>query len=201
MIKRIAVLVSLVVVLSVAAVPAYAQTTTPTPNQGLFSKVTHFFGNLFHHGNGEQTQATEGTMQPGEPNPSMSPMPSGMPDMQQMQQHRLSLLVKQGKITQAQADAILAELLKVQNELKTWAASQGINPMYVFGGMEPGMSGENTMMRQRGQDGQNSGQNWGQGQGGQTQGQGQMHPMMRPNGQNQQEGQFGGQQHTQPNQY
>lgn len=64
----------------------------------------------------------------------MYPHPSGQPNFQLMQEYRLTALVQAGKITQAQKEAILAELSKVQTELKTWAASQGIDESYVIGG-------------------------------------------------------------------
>jgi len=128
---------SILIAVFATAVPVYAQTvTTPVSpvNQGFFGAVESFFGGLFHH----QDEIMQGPKQGfqsqnitlGQPMPN----PSGMPDYQSMQQRRLSFLVQQGKITQAQADAILTELMNVQTELKNWADSQGINESYVLGG-------------------------------------------------------------------
>jgi len=130
----------LVTVLATAA-PVYAQTVTPPTSQvnpGFLGAIEGFFGGLFHSQNGttqNQTFQNQADITPGQPMPSgMMPRPSGIPDYQSMQQRRLSFLVQQGKITQAQADAILTELTNVQTELKNWADSQGINESYVLGG-------------------------------------------------------------------
>ena len=116
----------------------------------------------------------------------MQPNPSGMPDYTSMQQRRLSYLVQLGKITQAQEQAILAEQTSVQNELKTWAESQGINPEYVLGGPIGGF----------GQSEKQGGLQNNSDQSGQHQ---QFHPMT-PQGQSgsQQGGQYG--QHQQQGQ-
>ena len=83
-------------------------------------------------------------------------------NMQQRDKNRLDALVKAGKITAAQEQAILTEqaalktkynpdtmknltkdqrkqqMQNMQNDLNTWAKSQGIDPKYVFGGFGMG---------------------------------------------------------------
>jgi hypothetical protein len=193
------------------AIPAYAQTTVPTQttNQGFFGQIASFFGNMFNHQNGQngmmQGQGQGMPMQgvtPGQPAPSggVGPNPSGQPNFQSMQQYRLNKLVNEGKITQAQEQAILTELTTVQNELTTWAQSQGINPDYVLSGpmiVNSGPQGGNQstggqqsaqapvrmypMFHSKSQSGYGQGQQGGQGgqpggaQGGQ--------PPMQPQGQ------------------
>jgi hypothetical protein len=195
---------SAMVLMFAAAMPVYAQSTTPevnqaTPqvNQGFMGEIATFFNSFFHHqmganGANGQTQTQSGPNQPApsgqtSPSGSMQPTPSGMPDYTSMQQRRLSYLVQQGKITQAQETAIMTELTSVQTELKTWAQTQGINPDYVLGG-GGGFGG------QRGgfQTGMNQSQGTSGSQGGNPQYQ---HPMMQggqgPQGGNQQGGQNG----------
>jgi hypothetical protein len=123
------------------AMPVYAQSTTPQVNQGFFTAITTFIDGFFHHqpGANGQTQEQSGPNQPvptgqSAPSGSMQPTPSGMPDYTTMQQMRLSFLVSQGKITQAQEQEIMTELTSVQSQLTTWAQSAGINPAYVLGG-------------------------------------------------------------------
>src|SRR5258708_18901445 len=125
--KTIVATVALIAIF-VTTVPVYAQSPTPLPlaNPGFFGQIEGFFSGLFHRQKETGEQNQEGTPMQGvtpenAPSGMMQPNPSGQPNYSSMQQRRLSFLVQQGKITQAQADAILAELTKVQNELKTWA--------------------------------------------------------------------------------
>ena|SRR5215469_5121888 len=127
--------------------PVYAQSVSPSPvptaavaKPGFFGEIERFFSNLFHH----HTNSSMGSIQSTPNQPVVSGQapsgfvqkPSGTPDSLSMQQWRLERLVHAGKITQAQADAIIAELEKVQSELKSWADSQGIDESYVLGSME-----------------------------------------------------------------
>lgn len=168
------------------AIPVYAQTPEPiqTTNQGFFGEIANFFGTLFHRQNGQSgtsMQAQQGMpmqgVTPGQPIPSgaTGPHPSGQPNFQSMQQYRLTKLVDEGKITQTQEQEVLTELTTVQNELTTWAQSQGINPAYVLGGPMMGPISQ--------QNGTSSGVN----------DQGQMHPMFRYQGGYGQGSQQGGQ--------
>lgn len=177
--KMIAATTLLVAVLTTAA-PAYAQSPTPTGSPGFFGEIENFFNGFFQHkshsapmGQNQQegqNQSTPSGTAENSPSGVMQPNPSGMPDYSSMQQRRLAYLVQQGKITQAQSDAILAELQKVQTELKTWADSEGISEQYVLGGP----IGQMGQMRQS-QDVQQGGfQNSGTQQGDNQQ----FHPMM-----------------------
>ena len=133
------------VLIFATALPVYAQSTTPQANQGFMSEISNLLLSLFHHQTGTNGQTQTQSMpnmpvpsgQTGQtaPSGSMQPAPSGTAGSGylSMQQRRLSFLVQQGKITQAQEQAILTELTTVQNELTSWAQSQGINPDYVIG--------------------------------------------------------------------
>lgn len=175
--KKMIIASSALIFVLATAIPVYAQTPSPAfpqTNQGFFGEIASFFGNLFHHQNGQNgaMQGQQGMpmqgVTPGQPAPSgmMTPGPSGQPNFQSMQQFRLNRLVQEGKITQIQEQDILAELTTVQNQLKTWAQSEGINPEYVLGG--PMMMGTG---------GQPSTSNITNGQE-----QGQMHPMYQYRG-------------------
>lgn len=96
-------------------------------------------------------------------------------NMQQRQEDRLSQLVKDGKITDAQKKAILDELAALkskynkdnfknetsdqrkqqfqamQDEIKSWATSQGIDPSYVMPEFGMGMGWKGGGMRHHGQ--------------------------------------------------
>jgi len=152
--KKLLVVSSLLVLVFAIAVPVYAQTPSPTvpqDNQSFFGEIATFFGGLFHHQNGQnlnslQGQTQSGPMEGGEhitnapSGTAMMPRPSGQPSSMLIQQYRLALLVKEGKITQTQEQQILAELTSVQSQLESWAKANGIDPSYVIGGqiMETG---------------------------------------------------------------
>lgn len=193
--------ISVLVALFVIAVPVYAQSPIPSMppthqgNGGFLGEVESFFGNLFHHHNSNGGPSQDQTVQNQSVSPSadgpsgtMQSNSSGMPDSTSIQERRMSYLVQQGKITQAQADAILAELQKVQSELKTWADSEGISEQYVLGGPMGEMGQE--------QGGQQSFQNGSDQSGQNQQGQGMMHSQGGPGRQSG----FGGGQHGQPQQ-
>jgi len=171
---------SVLVIVFATALPAYAQTpapSVPTNNPGFLGEIASFFGNLFHHQNGQNGTMMQGRGQgmpmqgvtPGQPAPSgvAGPDPGGQPGFQSMQQYRLTRLVDEGKITQTQEQEILTELTTVQSQLTAWAQSEGINPSYVLGG--PMMMGSIQQ-----QNGTSSSVN--------SQGQGQMHPVFRYQG-------------------
>ena len=190
--KKMIIATSVLVAVFAITAPVYAQSTSPSlppshqpSNGGFFGEIANFFSGFFQHkshsaSGGQEQNQQQGPNQPapsvsgtGENAPSgMIQQPSGTPEFSSMQQRRLSYLVQQGKITQAQADAILAELQKVQTELKTWADSEGINEQYVLGGPMGGMG--------QGQSGQQGGfQNDSNQQGGGQQ----FRPMMQQSGQ------------------
>jgi len=169
MLKKIIFVLFVTLFIFTAVIPVDAQTVTPSVspvNQGFFGEIANFFSNFLHRQSGQagsQMQGQNGMpmqgVTPGQPVPSgMTPMPSGRPNYQTMQQYRLDQLVKEGKITQTQEQEILTELTTVQNQLKTWAQSEGIDPSYVMGG--PMMMGSASS-------------------NGNLQGQGQMHPMFQ----------------------
>lgn len=192
MTKHITLVLSVFVIVFSTVVPVYAQTPTPSTTQGFIGEIANFFGSLFHQGGQQvttmqyhgQNMPMQGVT-PGQPAPSgaYGPRPSGQPSQQMFEQMRLNRLVQQGSITQTQEQEIETELTSVQNQLKSWAQSEGINPEYVVGG---------PMMGAGPQQGQNVTGN---------QGQGQMHPMFhyKPGyGQNNQFQQNNGPQPTQP---
>lgn len=166
--KKIIVFSSVLVVVFAAAIPVYAQTPSPSipqTNQSFFGEIASFFGNIFHHQGGQdlnsgQGQSQSGPMEGGEqvsnaPSGTMNPRPSGQPTYQTMQQYRLSQLVKEGKITQTQEQEILTELTTVQNQLKSWAQTNGIDPSYVMGGpMMFGQGQQQGGIQPTGQQGQ-----------------------------------------------
>lgn len=135
--------VALVATTLSSALPVYAQDGN-SGGGGFFSGFGRFFSRMFNK-NSEQSNRngdTAGNM------PKMMPLPSGsfqpMPkppfdmkegspsgDPMKMEDGRLLGLVKAGKITEAQRQAILAELKKLHEELLSWAKEQGIDPMYV----------------------------------------------------------------------
>lgn len=161
MVKKMAIFVSMSALVLAMVVPTYAQTPGNSGHQGFFSGIASFFNGLFHHQNGSMMQGgpyPSGVVPSGRPLPSgmMYPNPSGQPSLMMMQEARLSGLVQAGKITEAQKTAIIAELQKVQDELKAWAQSQGISEAYVVGGGLGGGQGQEMMMQQ--QQGQQSGQ-------------------------------------------
>jgi hypothetical protein len=174
--KTIAVTATLIAVF-VTAVPSYAQSVDPSlppshpstsENGGFFGQIENFFGNIFHHHdqNGASDRNQEQGFQdqnvtPGVNAPSGTMQPNqngnGSSDYFSMQQNRVNRLVQQGLITQAQGSAIIAELQKVQTELKDWAAAEGINESYVIGSGQGMGMGEGNLQQQSGsnQSGQN----------------------------------------------
>jgi len=181
--KKMIMISSIFVLVFATALPVYAQDVSPTPavQQGFFGEIANFFGNFFHAKSRGSIQTQEQGLQnqsvtPGQAAPSgmMNPSVSGQPDYLSMQQRRLTILVQQGKITQAQSDAILAELTRVQSELKAWAQSQGINESYVLSGplglgIGQGMQ-RNGGEQGQGQQGNNGGQSFQQNDGQSQQG-------------------------------
>lgn len=155
-IKKIVVLSALALVVTVGLVITNSQVlaqNTAKPNP--FSSLVQMIADKFHLNKDDVqavfTQYREQQKQNREQN------------MQQREQNRLDKLVQDNKITTAQKQAILDELnaLKnkynpennknltpdqrkqqfqdMQNEIKSWAQSQGIDPSYVMGGF--GMGG------------------------------------------------------------
>lgn len=140
----------------VSVVPVYAQTEGQTGTQnkaGFLSEIKSFINNMFQKNSGslrniQHTVSGETTPMPTDAvlsgNPSVSrmpelPAPCGLPVGGKVEELRLQLLVKQGKITAAQKTAIMEELTKVQDELKAWAKSHNIDERYVLGGVGMGL--------------------------------------------------------------
>lgn len=165
MTKHVKILFTILVLSFSAVVPVYAQSISPTPSHSFFGEIASFFGNLFNQSGQQETtmQVHQRTypmqgVTPGQPAPSgaMVLNPSGQPMQQQYEQIRLSRLVQDGKITQTQEQEILTELTSVQNQLKTWAQNEGINPDYVLQG--PMMMGAGTQPVQSNTNGAQPGQ-------------------------------------------
>ena len=167
--------VAMVTTLLVTAAPAFAQTPTPSQQSGgFFQGLIQFIEQKFGL---DKTQVQSAVQQYKTQNgTSMTPRPTMTPQqMSDQEKSRLDKLVSSGKITSAQVQAILTELSteqskfmssmqnetpqqrkttiqSMQSDLKAWAQSQNINPMYVmsFGGMR---GGKGMMMRGKGGNG------------------------------------------------
>lgn len=165
------------VLLTVTPAIANAQTTNGQSHTGFFQGLLQFIENEFGLNKSQVQSAVQ--QYKTERNATITPRPTmTQAQMQAREQSRLDKLVSSGKINSTQEQSILSELATVQsqynwsslqndtpsqrqsqiqamqNTLKTWAQSQGINPMYVmpFGGMRGGRG----MMRGHGGRG-----NWG----------------------------------------
>jgi hypothetical protein len=160
--------VATIATLLVTAAPAFAQTPTPSQNGGFFQGLIQFIEQRFGLDKTQVQSAVKDYQ--SQRNATITPHPTmTQQQMTDREKSRLDKLVSSGKITNAQEQAILTELSSVwsqnmssmqnetsqqrrtqmqstQNTLKTWAQSQGINPMYVipFGG--GGMRGGHGMM-------------------------------------------------------
>ncbi len=135
-------LVSAVIFAGTAAgCPVYAQDGSTESGNGFFGGIGRFFSNMWGGESKSQPAKQPQQMQPtnnklkptGETQPAMAPK-EGTKSGQFIpgEEGRLNALVAQGKITEAQKTAILAKFKQIQEELKTWAASEGIDPQYVM---------------------------------------------------------------------
>ena len=135
---------------TLVAVPAaFAQDQQAGTNQGFFSKLVQRIEQFFGYQSPQNPQPQ--TNFPTPPNGTPMPTPSGIPPTGMPQggpqgfsgEARLTQLVQEGKITDAQKAAILREQQTIQakiqaamDELKAWAKAQGIDESYVtFGNM------------------------------------------------------------------
>jgi hypothetical protein len=145
-----------------AAVPVYAQ-ESGTKQENFFVNIFHKLMQTFGFEKSTvqlpgQENSRDNQMNPPEGSPEALPSgTAGQPkDMTKMNEERLSKLVTDGKITETQKAAILAELAIVQSkysadsmkdltdterqtkmktmqdELKAWAKTQGIDESYVI---------------------------------------------------------------------
>ncbi len=155
--KFLSIVAAIVLLSSTVAtgVPAYAQ--GPTGNNGnFFSGLAQFIANTFHLDQNQVQSAVNKYKTQQKTNIQAN--------VQNRQKSRLDGLVSSGKITSAQENAIIAELAALktkynptdwksltpaqrkqkftdeQNEFKTWAQSQGIDPTIIMplGGMMGG---------------------------------------------------------------
>jgi polyhydroxyalkanoate synthesis regulator phasin len=152
-----------------AAAPAFAQTTTGQSHVGFFQGLIQFIEQKFGL---DQNQVQSAVQQyQAQRKATITPRPTlTQQQMSDNEKSRLDKLVSSGKITSDQESAILTELSSeqskynlsslqsetpqqrkstmqsMQNDLKTWAQQNNINPMYVmlFGG---GMRGGRGMMK------------------------------------------------------
>lgn len=137
---------------------AFAQTPTPTPHQGFFQGLITFLEQRFGLDKTQVQSAINDYHNQVKAN--ITPRPTLTADqMQSREKSRLDQLVTQGKINSSQEQAILTELSSLnskynlqslsgdqrktqmqamQNELKSWATSQGIDPSILMFGMRPG---------------------------------------------------------------
>jgi len=179
--KIIIPLASLVLVSQVIFIsPAFAQTSTPAPtHENFFQGLVTFLSGKFGLDKTQVQSAISDYQKQNKPN--VSPRPSLTPDqIQAKEKTRLDKLVIDGKITSAQEQAILDELTtlrtkynpdsfknltqddrktkmqEMQNEIKTWATAQGIDPKYIMPMMR---DGPGRMGMHRGGFGNND--NWG----------------------------------------
>lgn len=159
-------IVALSATLLAGAAPAFAQTTTGQSHTGFFQGLIQFIEQKFGLDQNQVQSAVQQYQQQRQatitPHPTLTQQ-----QMSDNEKTRLDKLVSSGKITSDQETAILNELSSVQskynlsslsgdqrktqaqammNELKSWAQSNNINPMYVmpFGG---GMRNGHGMMQ------------------------------------------------------
>lgn len=123
--------------------PVYAQDNSNSSG-GFFGGIGKFFSRMWGGDSETSTSRTQPAMQkrenreeasrPGMVNNKMMPgkEASGAGKMIPGEEGRLNALVAQGKISEAQKTAIIAKMKSIQEELKSWAISQGINPQYVM---------------------------------------------------------------------
>ena len=134
-----------------SALPVYAQTNESENGGGFFQGIGRLFSRFFNS-NGQPKVAPPG-MTPEQmpklpmPSGSFQPMMPGVPENMlkegspsaqgnflQMEERRLSGLVNAGRITEEQKKAILAQLKKIHDDLKSWAESQNIDPRLILPG-------------------------------------------------------------------
>ncbi len=112
--------------------PALAQQQgQENSNGGFMNMFTQFFSHFFQRGQVNQGQGY-GLQNQGN-YPMMTGEPTGTPE--KMEEARLQGLITAGKITQAQATEITAEITKIESEITAWSQSTGINAAYVYGGL------------------------------------------------------------------
>lgn len=141
---------------------AYAQGSGSSAHPNFFQGLIQFISQKFGL---DQTQVQSAVKDyRAQQKATITPRSTMFPDqMQAMEKSRLDKLVTAGKITSAQETAILDEeqtllakypvanlknmtqdqrktqMQNEQNDIKTWATAQGINPQYVMPGPGPGM--------------------------------------------------------------
>lgn len=123
--------------------PVYAQDGNSDSNGGFFGGVGRFFSRMFGGEDSPKQQPKPAQQKVQQKNEEKVGSPAAnqklmMPKdattggkMIPGEEGRLNALVAQGKITQAQKTAILAKIKSLQEELKSWATSEGIDPQYV----------------------------------------------------------------------
>lgn len=153
-------------ILFATAAPAFAQTANNQSHPGFFQGLIQFIEQKFGLDHSQVQSAVQQYQQ--QRNANITPRPTlTQQQMSDNEKARLDKLVSNGKITSGQETAILNELSTeqskynlqsdssqqkrtdmqaMQNDLKSWAQSNNINPMYVmpFGG---GMRGGHGMMK------------------------------------------------------
>ena len=134
------------------AAPAFAQTTTSQSHPGFFQGLIQFIEQKFGLDKNQVQSAVQ--QYQSQRNATITPRPTmTQQQMSDMEKSRLDKLVASNTITSDQETAILGELSSeqskynlqsdtpqqrrtdmqsMQSDLKTWAAQNSINPMYVM---------------------------------------------------------------------
>ncbi|HVZ11722.1 MAG TPA: hypothetical protein VG965_01710, partial [Patescibacteria group bacterium] len=167
-----------------AAMPAYASTGSSSGPMGFFSGLIQFISQKFGL---DQNQVKAAVQQYHDQNKGARPTPNPtqvqamQQKMQDNEKKHLDTLVSQKKITSDQETAIINELAalrtkypfdssltqdqrktnmqNMQNDWKTWAQGQGIDPTIIgpmMGGGRPGFGGKFGGFRGRGRGNWNS---------------------------------------------
>lgn len=159
----------MVFVLAFAIVtPALAQDGTNS-NEGLLRSLSQILNRILNQNKNPQGMNDQRPFQQGMMGKEASP--GAKLNIKEMEERRLSGLVKSGIITESQKQAIIAEVLKITEEINAFSKENKIDPGLVIGGlkgplMNPGLGPQNNGQNEPNQNrGGNPQQRMGQPQG------------------------------------
>lgn len=122
MLRKSSISIFLVLILALSIVtPAFAEDSS-SERGGLVRNIQNFFSRMFER-NGNRSEVR------GKASDDQA-TGSG-----EVEKDRLKGQVKAGKITDAQKQAILAEVQKIRDEIKSWSSSNGVSSSYIYRGL------------------------------------------------------------------